>query len=152
MNGQVNPRIPIREGETQRWRILNASVSDFFDLQLDGHRLVQIAADGNPFERAVELDTVHIPPGARAEVLVEGGPRGSYPLRALPSDHGAGFVSPELVLATVASARGGRSRRVARRHLLEPFCDLRERPVDKRANADDDHARRLPHRRQAVRR
>ncbi len=79
VNGQLNPRIPIREGETQRWRILNASVSDFFDLRLDGHRLVQIAADGNPFERAVELDTVHLPPGARAEVLVEGGPAWELP-------------------------------------------------------------------------
>jgi suppressor of ftsI len=132
VNGQLNPRIPIRHGETQRWRILNATVSDFFDLQLDGHRLVQVAADGNPFERALELDTVHIPPGARAEVLVEGGPPGSYALRALPSDHGAGFVSPELVLATVRSARGGWRRRVRPRRLLEPFCDLRELPVDNR--------------------
>jgi FtsP/CotA-like multicopper oxidase with cupredoxin domain len=88
VNGQLNPRIPIGEGETQRWRILNASVSDFFDLRVDGHRLVQIAADGNPFERARELDTIHIPPGGRAEVLVEGGPPGGYALRALPSDHG----------------------------------------------------------------
>ena len=65
VNGQLRPGIPIREGETQRWRILNATVSDFFDLQLSGHRLLQIAADGNPFERALELDTVHIPPGGR---------------------------------------------------------------------------------------
>ena len=74
VNGQLNPDIPIRRGETQRWRILNASVSDFFDLRLDGHQLVQIAADGNPFERLVALETVQIPPGGRAEVLVEGGP------------------------------------------------------------------------------
>ena len=40
----------------------------------------------------VELDIVHIPPGGRAEVLVEGGAPGSYALRALPFDHGAGFV------------------------------------------------------------
>ena len=133
INGQLNPRIPIREGETQRWRILNATVSDFFDLRLDGHRLVQIAADGNPFERALELDTVHIPPGGRAEVLVEGGAPGSYTLRALPFDHGAGFVAPELVLATVDASPGRWWRRPVRpRRLLEPFCDLRERPVANR--------------------
>ncbi len=133
INGQLNPRIPIREGETQRWRILNATVSDFFDLRLDGHRLVQIAADGNPFERALDLDTVHIPPGGRAEVLVEGGAPGSHTLRALPFDHGAGFVAPELVLATVdASPRRWWRRPVRPRRLLEPFCDLRERPVANR--------------------
>jgi FtsP/CotA-like multicopper oxidase with cupredoxin domain len=133
VNGQLNPHIPIRAGETQRWRILNATVSDFFDLQLDGHAFVQIAADGNPFERAVELETVHVPPGGRAEVLVEGGAPGAYALRALPFDHGAGFVAPELVLATVDASGGWWRRRGVRpRRLLEPFCDLRERPVANR--------------------
>ena len=129
VNGQLRPGIPIREGETQRWRILNATVSDFFDLQLSGHRLLQIAADGNPFERALELDTVHIPPGGRAEVLVEGGPPGSYDLRALPFDHGAGFVAPELVLATLESSPRWWAPRVRLRRLLEPLCDLRALPV-----------------------
>ena len=110
VNGQLNPRIPIREGETQRWRILNATVSDFFDLRLDGHRLVQIAADGNPFARALERDTVHIPPGGRAEVLVEGGSRGSYALRALPFDHGAGFVVARARARHVDCSPGRRSR------------------------------------------
>jgi FtsP/CotA-like multicopper oxidase with cupredoxin domain len=132
VNGQLNPGIPIRENETQRWRILNASVSDFFDLRLDGHRLVQVAADGNPFARAIELDTVHIPPGGRAEVLVEGGRPGSYALRALPSDHGAGFVSPELVLATLESSRTWWSSKVRPRRLLAPLCDLRDLPLANR--------------------
>jgi len=107
-------------------------VSDFFDLQLDGHRLVQIAADGNPFERPLTLDTVHMPPGARAEILVRGEAAGSYALRALPTNHGAGFVSPELVLATLVTSPGRRAKRVKLRRLLEPFCDLRELPVDDR--------------------
>ena len=132
VNGQLQPRIPIRHGETQRWRILNASVSDFFDLQLDGHRLVQIAADGNPFSRPLELDVVHIPPGARAEVLVKAGRPGSYALRALPSDHGAGFISPELVLATMESSRGRSGRPISTRELLQPLCDLREFPLARR--------------------
>ena len=132
VNGRLNPSIRIREGETQRWRILNATVSDFFDLQLDGHRLVQIAADGNPFERALEPDVVRIPPGGRAEVLVEGGPPGRYALRALPFDHGAGFVAPEMVLATLDASRGWSRDRVRLGRLLEPFCDLRDLPVAKR--------------------
>jgi FtsP/CotA-like multicopper oxidase with cupredoxin domain len=130
VNGQLNPRIPIRAGETQRWRIVNASVSDFFDLRLDGHVFTQIAADGNPFARAVEREVVHIPPGGRAEVLVRAGARGSYALHALPSDHGAGFVSPDLVLATVEALPGHRRHRPVRPEpLLAPFCDLRPLPV-----------------------
>lgn len=132
VNGQLNPRIGIREGETQRWRIVNASVSDFFDLHLDGHELTQIAADGNPFDRALPLDVVHIPAGGRAEVLVRGGAPGRYALHALPSDHGAGFVSPDLVLATVETSRGRGRQRDRADQLLEPFCDLRQLPVDNR--------------------
>lgn len=131
VNGQLEPDIPIRQGERQRWRIVNASVSDFFDLQLDGHRWLQFNADGNPLERLVELDTLHIPPGGRAEVLVEGGPPGSYALRALPFDHGAGFVAPELMLATLRSSPGGGSESVGEEHLTAPFCDLRDLPVDR---------------------
>ena len=132
INGQLQPDISIREGETQLWRILNATVSDFFDLRLDGHRLVQVAADGNPFARAVDADTVHVPPGGRAEVLVQGGPPGRYALRALPFDHGAGFVAPELELATLRCSRGRRSTSVRPRRLLEPFCDLRGLPLANR--------------------
>jgi len=132
VNGQLNPRIGIRAEETQRWRIVNASVSDFFDLHLDGHELTQIAADGNPFDRAVRSDVVHIPAGGRAELLVRGGAPGSYALHALPSDHGAGFVSPDIVLATVETSRGGGPKRDRADQLLEPFCDLRQLPVDNR--------------------
>lgn len=132
VNGQLNPRIPVREGETEHWRILNATVSDFFDLRLDGHRFVQVNADGNPLERAVETEVVHLPPGGRAEVLVRGGPRGSYALRALPFDHGAGFIAPEMTLATVATRRGASGSPVDPEDFLQPFCDLRELPLANR--------------------
>jgi len=131
INGQLNPRVRIRRGETQRWRVVNATVSDFIDLRLDGHVLRQIAADGNPWARAVEPERIHIPPGGRAEVLVTGGDPGTYALRALPTDHGAGFVQPELVLATVECEPGG-GPTVAAERLLKPFCDLREFPVENR--------------------
>ena len=106
VNGQQNPRVTLKTGETERWRIVNASVSDFFDLKLDGHQLTQIAADGNPFARPVVTDVVHIPPGGRAEVLVQASEPGRYALHAVPADHGAGFVSPDLVLATLERAPG----------------------------------------------
>ncbi len=131
INGQLNPSIRIRRGETQRWRIVNATVSDLLDLRLDGHRLVQIAADGNPWARAVEPEGIHIPPGGRAEVLVTGGDPGSYALRAMPTDHGAGFVQPELVVATV-DVGTGRGLTWRPDPMLKPFCDLRDFELDNR--------------------
>ena len=132
VNGQQNPRVTLKRGETERWRIVNASVSDFFDLKLDGDQLTQIAADGNPFSHAVAADVVHIPPGGRAEVLVRASEPGRYALHAVPADHGAGFVSPDLVLATLDVLPDRRPRRPFQPEpLLAPFCDLRTLTVDK---------------------
>lgn len=48
INGQLQPTISIRPGETQRWRIANASANNFFQLSLEGHQFHLIARDGNP--------------------------------------------------------------------------------------------------------
>ena len=37
VNNQLQPTVPIAPGETQRWRILNASSGVFIDLALDDH-------------------------------------------------------------------------------------------------------------------
>jgi hypothetical protein len=36
VNGRLDQQVPARPGETQRWRILNASTNVFFRLRLDG--------------------------------------------------------------------------------------------------------------------
>src|SRR5687768_4871909 len=47
VNNQLQPTVPIAPGETQRWRILNASSGVFINLALDDHLLHQIASDAN---------------------------------------------------------------------------------------------------------
>lgn len=132
VNGQLNPTIYIRRGETQRWRIVNASVNSVFQLQLEGHTLAQIATDGNPGARVLERDSVVVSPGQRVELLVRGGAPGSYALKALPFNHGFGAVSPETVIATVASRAAFPSWPVSAAPLLQPFHDLRKRQVERR--------------------
>ncbi|MGI9253711.1 MAG: multicopper oxidase family protein [Thermomicrobiales bacterium] len=83
VNGQLNPTMTMRPGETERWRILNASVNVFFRLQLDGHQLHQIAKDGNTLNETWSRDEIILSPGERAEVLIQAGQAGSYELRTL---------------------------------------------------------------------
>jgi FtsP/CotA-like multicopper oxidase with cupredoxin domain len=132
LNGQACPTIDIAEGETQRWRIVNASINSAFDLRLEGRTLLQIAADGNPFDRAVAKDTLLLVPGQRAEVVVTGGPAGTRQLRTLPYNHGFGAVSPDCEVATVQSTTALPSSRPRIDRLLRPFEDLRGLPVDRR--------------------
>ena len=84
VNGQLNPTMTMRPGETQRWRILNATANLTFFLQLDGHQLHQIAKDGNTLNETWTRDQIVLSPGERVEVLIQAGTAGSYALRTLP--------------------------------------------------------------------
>jgi suppressor of ftsI len=129
VNGQVNPVIPIRPGETQRWRIANISANAFYDLQLAGHQLHQIASDGNPLSEVVPIDTLLLGPGERAEVLVQGGALGIYELRSLawvpdiPSQ-----AQPQFLVATMAST-GEAVEPAPMPTTLLPFDDLSDEPI-----------------------
>ena len=101
--GVVNPAVAMRPGQTQRWRLLNASANAYFNLALDGHTLHQIATDGNPLPAAQSLDQILIGPGERVEVLIQGGDPGIYTFKSLewgsPAQH-----QPSFTVATVTVA------------------------------------------------
>ncbi|MGH8071714.1 MAG: multicopper oxidase family protein [Candidatus Entotheonellia bacterium] len=104
VNGVLQPTMFIQTGETQRWRILNASAHRFIQLALDGHTLHQIAQDGKNFPLSVGRQTILMAPGNRVEVLIQGQPAGTYQLKALAYDQGhPGGPRPELTLATLVS-------------------------------------------------
>ena len=83
VNGQINPKIDIRPGETQRWRIVNVSANGFFNLQLAKHQFNQIATDGNPLPELTSTNIMLLGPGERVEVLVQGSAAGIYELRSI---------------------------------------------------------------------
>jgi len=104
VNGQLNPIIKIRPGETQFWRIGNVGADIYYRIKLDGHILYELARDGNRHTRLVPFDEIVMPPGSRTEVLVQGGPPGLYQFRTLYYDQGAdGDQYPEVPLATLIS-------------------------------------------------
>jgi suppressor of ftsI len=134
VNGQNNPTIAIRPGQTQRWRLLNSSANVFFNLQLDGHQLHRIALDGNPLPAVWTVDTLLLGPGERAEVLVQGGAAGTYALRSLAWGPGH-QAQPEAQVATIVAA--GEPETLAPlpttiMPLAEPLIDLTNVHIDRR--------------------
>lgn len=83
---QIEPILPIRSGEVQRWRVINASGARTFRLGLEGHSLLHVGSDGGLFEHPVETDEIVLSNGERAEVLVRGTglPGSRSRLQALP--------------------------------------------------------------------
>ncbi|WP_243437470.1 multicopper oxidase family protein [Streptomyces sp. FH025] len=104
VNGQQNPVISIRPGETQLWRLANIGANIYYELHLPGSAFHVIAQDGHPVERVYSADSLVIPAGARFDVLVQGGPPGTTQLQTLAYDTGpAGDQFPQVDLATVVS-------------------------------------------------
>ena len=75
------PIIQIKPGEKQLWRVLNATSTQFFALQLQVNGIAQnmllVALDGVPLLKPRTLSTVNIPPAGRAEFVVQGPPQNS---------------------------------------------------------------------------
>ncbi|MCX4786991.1 MULTISPECIES: multicopper oxidase family protein [unclassified Streptomyces] len=104
VNGQQNPVIHIRPGETQLWRLANIGANIYYKLHLPGTRFHVIAQDGAPVRRTYAKDTLLIPAASRFDVLVQGGAPGTARLETLPYNTGpAGNQFPQVDLATVVT-------------------------------------------------
>ncbi|MSO41410.1 MAG: multicopper oxidase family protein, partial [Solirubrobacterales bacterium] len=105
VNGQLNPQIDIAPGELQRWRIFNISAGVFVKLRLQGQPFRVLANDGNNLVRRTKESPLLISPSSRREVLVQGGPAGSYELIAQPfAQFGPTSALPPATLATLNSS------------------------------------------------
>lgn len=89
VNGRRNPDFAIQKGGWLRLRIINASPSRFYRLQISEHSLHQIASDGGALSSVQERDEVLLAPGERVEAMVRGNrDAGAYKLMNLPYDRG----------------------------------------------------------------
>jgi FtsP/CotA-like multicopper oxidase with cupredoxin domain len=129
VNGLLNPRIRIRPGETQLWRIANIGANIFYRVALPGYSFHVVAQDGNPVKEVYSADSLLLPAGTRFDVLVQGGPPGTAELQTLPYDSGrTGARFPQATLATVESA--GKAEPAAELPTaLGPADDLSGEPV-----------------------
>ena len=129
INGQVQPRIALRPGETQRWRIANASSERFLSLEpMGGVELRRLAIDGNTLDRPQRITRIWLSPGQRTEVLVRAGAEpGSFALvqqrfNQRPTPYGK---QPRVTVATIRIAGAAQVPRPFPRVLREtPQRDL----------------------------
>jgi FtsP/CotA-like multicopper oxidase with cupredoxin domain len=99
VNGQREPVIRMRPGEVQRWRIVHAGHEDNLVVGLEAHALHAIAYDGFRRSQVDRTENLLMAPGQRADVLVQAGAIGTYPLRAIANDQG--YPSPVGPLARI---------------------------------------------------
>jgi suppressor of ftsI len=112
MNGALRPQIPIRPGERQFWRIVNASPDRYADIQVAGQQLEIVALDGMPLSYhdsnrgTRKVDHILVPPAGRVEAVVTGpgaGARTTLSTRCVDTGPD-GDNNPAMVLADVVSS------------------------------------------------
>lgn len=131
VNGLTNPTMTIQPGETQFWRIANIGYDRYYQLQLEGHTLYEIATDGNRHPRVIPRQILLLPPASRSEVFIQGGPPGTYRLKTLKFNTGPmGFEFPQTTLATLVSAGPAQTPFPLPTKLPPQDEDLRGKPID----------------------
>lgn len=69
VNGKIKPRLKVRKGKQQRWRVINAARSRYYSIQLREHTLTRIGGDNGLAERSVETNRVVLVPGERGDIV-----------------------------------------------------------------------------------
>ena len=94
INGKVNPTLHARAGRRQRWRIINAAKSRYYQLGLAGQTFTRIGGDDGLIATPETLDTVVVTPAQRADVVVDltMGPKSTQPVQWIPYNRGFGSV------------------------------------------------------------
>jgi bilirubin oxidase len=130
VNGQNQPVLTINPGQSQRWRILNATNARYLRLALTGHTMTLIGTDGGLLRSPVPgLDEILLAPAERVEVIVTASmsSRASAVLQALPYDRGSmgmmGSVSSTIPLLTL-NYTSAVTTAVALPGALNPIADL----------------------------
>ncbi len=97
VNGRERPTFTARAGAPERWRVVNAAKSRYFNLDI-GSPFLTIGVDGGLQEYPTKSETLVLAPGERADVIVTppGAPGTSLVVRALLFDRGYGSIEARI--------------------------------------------------------
>lgn len=86
VNGKVYPTLRVTPGQRQRWHILNAARSRYFQIGIAGHKFLQIGTNSGLDEYPVEVEAPLLVPGERLDLLVTptGQPGTTVDVNSLP--------------------------------------------------------------------
>jgi FtsP/CotA-like multicopper oxidase with cupredoxin domain len=99
VNGRNHPHVRVDPGVPQRWRVVNAAKSRYFEMDPgEGRTFTKIGGDGGLQEYPVERDTLVLAPGERADVFFTpaGAPGSTLSIVARLFDRGYGSTETRL--------------------------------------------------------
>jgi len=109
------PIIQMQPGQQEFWRVANASLQDFLELQVlqgeQSYNLTLIALDGYPLAETRSVNEILIPPAGRAEFIVQAPPQGATAIFYTQAYSTGPTGNPDIPqpLATIQVIPGGSS-------------------------------------------
>ena len=136
VNGQVNPVLPIRPGQVQRWRIVNASNARFYKLSLEGHTLYVVGTEGGLLDKPYPVSSLLLSPGRARGHAGQGEtrPRRTTASCRCPTAAAGGSIGQQVTLLTLAD-QGSRVKRQAIPSVINPAA-ARINPADRQRPSD----------------
>lgn len=102
LNGKEDMIVSMHEGQTERWRFVNASNARYFYLNLSGKPFMIIGTDGGLLEHPVMATTALITPGERLDIIVGPFKRGEeFNIESLAYDRNTMIKSKGEIFASV---------------------------------------------------
>lgn len=89
VNGELNPTMYLRPGQTTRIRVVNASADDYYNLAIPGEKLHIISRDGNTLSHVQSVDNEVMSPGDRVEFLFTPGFKKQYDVMSMAFNQGS---------------------------------------------------------------
>ncbi|MDT8398737.1 MAG: multicopper oxidase family protein [Pseudomonadales bacterium] len=111
VNGKVMPRLKVRQGKQQRWRIINAARTRYYTIRYRGQSLLRLGGDNGLAEHSESVRQIILVPGERTDLVFtppdEPGTL-SY-LQWYPTERGYGstfnrFAKKMMAIETVAAS------------------------------------------------
>ena len=94
VNGKVVPKLKVRTGKQQRWRVINAARARYYSLRVRDHTFTRIGGDNGLAARSEEAYRVLVTPGERADLIFtpEDEPGSTRLVQWVPTDRGYGSM------------------------------------------------------------
>lgn len=92
VNGKVMPKLKVRQGKPQRWRVINAARTRYYTLRYKRTPMIKLGGDGGLAAHAESLDQIKLVPSERLDMIFTppDAPGTVSQLRWYPTDRGYG--------------------------------------------------------------
>lgn len=149
VNGQIQPSLKVHRDAPTRFKIYNATSSQYFNMNFGQAKMVQLGSDGGYISAPRPIDTIFLAPASRMDVLVYFNGEAGQKFALTPKPYERGLMGGAKPLPLPASLLdivldGTMGKNIELPLVLRDFADLGATNIVKRVVFSEDMAGGMP--------